>query len=133
MRRGIVVLILSLCFVSPALAHRHHIHPMVRGLARGLIHMLDSIGPRPRAWCGWEMRRELGVADPAYNLARNWAHYGSAAFGPAVGEIVVWPHHVGRIVGQERGEWIVNSGNDGHAVRTRPRSLGGVIAYRWPR
>jgi hypothetical protein len=37
---------------------------------------------------------------------------------------------VGRIVGRENGKWIVNSGNDGHAVRTRPRSIAGAIAFR---
>jgi hypothetical protein len=26
---------------------------------------------RPRAWCGWWMRQQLGVADRAFNLARN--------------------------------------------------------------
>jgi hypothetical protein len=38
--------------------------------------------------------------------------------------------HVGKIVGHENGQWIVQSGNDGHAVRTRPRSLAGAIAFR---
>ena len=66
----------------------------------------------------------------SYNLARSWAHYGSNAGGPTVGAIVVWRHHVGKIVGHENGQWIVQSGNDGHAVRTRPRSLAGAIAFR---
>jgi hypothetical protein len=43
---------------------------------------------------------------------------------------VVWPHHVGRIVGQENGQWVVRSGNDGGGVRTRTRSLAGAIAIR---
>jgi hypothetical protein len=63
-------------------------------------------------------------------LARSWAHYGSDAGGPSVGAIVVWRHHVGKIVGHENGQWIVQRGNDGHAVRTRPRSLAGAIAFR---
>jgi|HubBroStandDraft_5_1064220.scaffolds.fasta_scaffold281838_1 hypothetical protein len=86
---------------------------------------------RPSAWCGWEMRRLVG-SDPGqtYNLARNWAHWGRS--GPAgVGAVVVWPHHVGKIVGQENGEWVIESGNDGHALRTRPRSIAGAIAIRW--
>ena len=90
-----------------------------------------SLGGRPSAWCGWEMR-QLVSSDPgpSYNLARNWAHWGQS--GPAgVGAVVVWPHHVGKIVGQENGQWLVQSGNDGHAVRTRARSLAGVIAIRW--
>jgi hypothetical protein len=90
-----------------------------------------GLGGRPAAWCGWEMR-QLVSADPGpeYNLARNWARWGRS--GPAgVGAIVVWPHHVGKIVGQEGGEWVIKSGNDGHALRTRPRSIAGAIAIRW--
>jgi hypothetical protein len=41
----------------------------------------------------------------SYNLARLWAQYGSNAGGPSV----VW-RHVGKIVGQENGRWIVQSG-----------------------
>ena len=88
-------------------------------------------GGRPAAWCGWYMRSQVGAdPGPQYNLARSWAHYGSNAGGPSVGTIVVWSHHVGKIVGQENGQWIVESGNDGHTVRTRPRSLAGAIAFR---
>ena len=89
------------------------------------------IGGRPSAWCGWEMRQLVsGDPGPAFNLARNWAHWGQA--GPAgVGAVVVWSHHVGKIVGQEDGEWIIESGNDGNRVRSRPRSIAGAIAIRW--
>jgi hypothetical protein len=89
------------------------------------------IGGRPAAWCGWEMRQLVsGDPGPAFNLARNWAHWGQS--GPAgVGAVVVWPHHVGKIVGQEGGEWVIESGNDGHRVRTRPLSIAGAIAIRW--
>lgn len=88
-------------------------------------------GGRPAAWCGWEMRQLVGNdPGPAFNLARSWASWGQP--GPAgVGAVVVWSHHVGKIVGQEDGMWVVKSGNDGHAVRTRPRSLAGVIAICW--
>jgi hypothetical protein len=87
-------------------------------------------GSRPSAWCGWEMRHLVSRdPGPAYNLARNWAHWGNA--GPAaVGAIVVWPHHVGKIVGREGGRWVIESGNDGHRLRTRPRSIAGAIAIR---
>ncbi len=86
---------------------------------------------RPAAWCGWEMRHLVGAdPGPSFNLARNWAHWGRS--GPAgIGAVVVWPHHVGKIVGQENGHWIIESGNDGHALRTRPRSIAGAIAIRW--
>jgi len=91
----------------------------------------DGYGGRPAAWCGWEMRHLVSSdPGPAYNLARNWARWGQP--GPAgVGAVVVWPHHVGKIVGQENGAWIIESGNDGHAVRTRARSIAGAIAIRW--
>jgi hypothetical protein len=90
-----------------------------------------AYGGRPAAWCGWEMRQLVsGDPGPAYNLARNWARWGRS--GPVgVGAVVVWSHHVGKIVGQEGGQWIIESGNDGHRLRTRPRSIAGAIAIRW--
>ena len=149
MKRFVIASAILLSVVSIANAHtRHHWHyhhyrhhhyqhvvharNFVEGLGVGLAHMLRSIGPRPKAWCGWQMRLELGEDDPKYNLARNWAQWGHAAMGPAIGVVVVWPHHVGRIVGMEQGRWLVHSGNDGHRVRTRPRSRAGVIAFREP-
>ena len=111
-----------LCLIgSSAEARSHHQHHS------GRHHYVG----RPGAWCGWYMRQQVGIdPGPSYNLARSWAHYGSSAGGPTVGAIVVWRHHVGKIVGHENGQWIVQSGNDGHAVRTRPRSLAGAIAFR---
>jgi len=105
------------------------------GLRCRLVHVLTAPRPaadgRPRAWCGWwlrhEVRRDPG---PAYNLARQWAHWGQPA-RPAEGVVVVWPHHVGLITGRTAaGLWMVKSGNDGNAVRERPRSLAGAIAFR---
>jgi len=88
--------------------------------------------PRPQAWCGWQMRQWLGVADRRFNLARAWARFGQPAGGPEVGVVVVWRHHVGLITGRGGAGWIVKSGNDGHAVRERVRSLRGAIAFRRP-
>jgi hypothetical protein len=88
-------------------------------------------GARPAAWCGWEMRH-LVSSDPGpdYNLARNWAHWGHSG-APGVGAVVVWSHHVGKIVGKEGGMWVIESGNDDHATRTRTRPISGAIAIRW--
>lgn len=84
-------------------------------------------GPRPRRWCGWWMRTQLG-GGPEYNVAWNWRKYGSPAGGPQVGAVVVWRHHVGMIVGRASdGRWLVKSGNDGGAVRTRARSVSGAV------
>lgn len=95
----------------------------------------SDIGSRPSRWCGWFMQHETGVTSKVtgrnLNMAREWAHVGSNAGGPRVGAIVVWRHHVGKIVGQASdGQWIVRSGNDGRAVRERPRSVAGAIAFR---
>ena len=88
-------------------------------------------GGRPRAWCGWQMRQLVGGdPGPQFNLARSWTRWGQP--GPAgIGAVVVWPHHVGKIVGREGGMWIIQSGNDGNRMRTRPLSIGDAIAIRW--
>ncbi len=81
---------------------------------------------RPRQWCGWWMRQQRG-GGPAMNLAWNWSRWGSPS-GPQVGAVVVWRHHVGEIVGRAaNGQWLVRSGNDGGAVRTRARSVAGAV------
>lgn len=140
--------------VSKTHHHRHHVqrhHHRSRNLhhRRGLSHSRHHSFrrgahfrhratsrhgryARPAAWCGWYARRALVSVDPGpqYNLARAWASWGHSAGGPRVGAIVVWHHHVGKIVGREGRKWVVRSGNDGHAVRTRPRSLAGAIAFR---
>jgi hypothetical protein len=92
----------------------------------------EGYGPRPHAWCGWEMRH-LVNSDPGkdYNKASNWAHWGHPAWGPAPGVIGVMRHHVFKVedvIG--RGIVLAISGNDGHQVRTRRRSVRGVIAWR---
>lgn len=83
-------------------------------------------GARPRAWCGWWMRTQRG-GGAHLNLAWNWSKWGRAS-GPQVGAVVVWRHHVGEIVGRApNGQWLVRSGNDGGAVRTRARSVAGAV------
>jgi hypothetical protein len=85
---------------------------------------------KPGRWCGWWMRKRMGVSHPRYNLARNWAQWGRPAT-PQIGAVVVWRHHVGLIVGQNsKGQWLIQSGNDGGKVKTRPWNLSKVIAYR---
>jgi hypothetical protein len=95
------------------------------------FHQARASGARPRAWCGWYARSLVGN-DPGatFNLARNWARWGRPA-SPGPGVMVVWPHHVGMITGRDsNGNWIIKSGNDGHTVRERPRSIAGAIAFR---
>ena len=82
-------------------------------------------------WCGFYMMHYFGKTDRRLVLAREWAREGVDAGKPGAGVVVVWAHHVGLIVGRAAdGRWLVHSGNDGGRVRTRPRSLGGAIAFR---
>jgi len=114
--------------------HRHHMAAARDASPRREAGMTAYRGRdrgRPAAWCGWEMRRLVGAdPGPSYNLARNWAHWGTPG-AAGVGAVVVWSHHVGKIVGRENGQWIIESGNDGHALRSRARSIAGAIAIRW--
>jgi hypothetical protein len=110
---------------------RHHIHRNPH-IAHQHNSSRTSADGRPSAWCGWEMRRLVGGnPGPEFNLARNWAHWGRPANGPAPGVIGVMPHHVFKVVQVlSRGTVLAISGNDGHAIRVRPRSTAGVIAWR---
>jgi hypothetical protein len=111
-------------FAPGAEARSHHHHSYGH-------HRYQHHAGRPHAWCGWYMRGQVGGdPGPEFNLARSWARYGSNAGGPSVGAIIVWRHHVGKIVGLENGQWIIQSGNDGHSVRARPRSIANAIAFR---
>ncbi len=84
------------------------------------------------AWCGCWLKKILGIPDPSLNLAINWARVGSAA-SPDSANVVVWRHHVGKLLKHEGGRILIQSGNDRGAVRTRwvsPGILGGVVAWR---
>jgi hypothetical protein len=130
MRRLFVAAMALACSNAPALASHHH-HAAKPSVHKASFHG-RHYARHGGAWCGAYMRRVFGVADPRLNLARNWASVGSSAGGPQVGAVVVWPHHVGVIRGgpDTNGDWLIESGNDGRAVRTRYRSLRGAIAFR---
>ena len=76
--------------------------------------------------------RARSAAIPARNsnLAQP-AHRGHAGSARALALLSCGAHHVGKIVGQEDGKWIIQSGNDGNRVRTRPLPIGNAIAVRW--
>jgi hypothetical protein len=142
MRAILATLLLAVFFVATAPAqtapNRHHqrhvahyrVHP--HHAARQVREAGGDV--RPAQWCGWFMRQVFHVADRAYNWAPNWAHWGHPLPGPQVGAVVVWRGHVGLIEGgpDKRGRWLVESGNDGHAVRTRYLSITNAIAFRMP-
>jgi hypothetical protein len=120
-----ILLALALLFgAAPAEARGHH------HFRHHVSHSIDTNNVRPAAWCGWYMRQVKHVADASFNLARNWLHWGHPT-APRPGAVVVWWHHVGELVAHVRGDvWLVHSGNDGHAVRTRARSIAGAIGFR---
>jgi hypothetical protein len=135
---SMAVFVAAFLLSQSAQARTHHSHSRVvhhdagsRAYAYAPPEGHYGYGGRPAAWCGWEMRQLVSHDHgPEYNLARNWARWGHAG-PPGVGAVVVWSHHVGKIVGKEDGMWVIESGNDDHATRTRPRSIGGAIAIRW--
>lgn len=93
----------------------------------------SGIGPRPGRWCGWYMQHDTGVTSRStgrnLNRAIEWRHVGQAT-SAGIGAIVVWAHHVGKIVGGSPGAWVVRSGNDGGGVRERVRSVAGAVSFR---
>ena len=108
----------------------HHVPRATRRHFRGARSAAARGGGKPRAWCGWWLGRHLGMPRRDLWLARNWARVGRSAGGPRIGAVVVWRHHVGIITGRAGAKWVVKSGNDGNAVRERPRSISGAIAFR---
>lgn len=78
-------------------------------------------------WCGLWMESHTGIHGPG-NLARaiEWRHVGQPASGPAPGIIGVMAHHVFQVIAVlGGGKVLAISGNDGGAVRTRPRQISG--------
>ena len=101
--------------------------PVMAGKSPAVRHHGGTLGPRPRAWCGWWMRKHTGRLDRDLNRARAWLRFPRTS--PRPGAIVVWARgkrggHVGQIVEViDRCTALVISGNDGGAVRTRERNI----------
>jgi hypothetical protein len=112
---AILATILSLFVVTTtAEAKRYHSH-------RGYHATAQRAHSRPHHYSQRTVRSTHRVA------SFGGRHAAGRPSGPQVGAVVVWPHHVGMITGRSSsGQWIVKSGNDGHAVRERPRSVSGA-------
>ena len=84
-------------------------------------------------WCGIYARKHLVASDPgpAFNPACEWLEWGSPT-SPHVGAPVIWRRakgrgHIGKTTGTDANEnFLITSGNDGGAVRTRARSITGT-------
>lgn len=129
MLRTVILAALALVLVSAADARPRHAHPWHRRAPAAATGRPEACAGIP--WCGCWLRLRLGLSDVRLNLARAWASVGAPARGPAPGVVAVWRHHVGLITGVlGDGRVMLLSGNDGNAVRERPRPTRGVIAYR---
>jgi hypothetical protein len=85
-----------------------------------------------RVWCG-RFLRMIVPSDPgtAFNVARTWARYGSAAPGPVAGAIGVMPHHVGIVLGRcPNGQVLLRSGNHKRTVGDGCYAQHRFIAFR---
>lgn len=155
MRAFLAALILCALTALPSQAahqhhhHRHHVHHPAQGELRQAKNFrpfswsdrawsapAEARRGRPAdcygiPWCGCWLRHLLGIADRDLNRAIAWARWGHTTYAHA-GAVAVWRHHVGIIRGgpDSAGRWLIESGNDGDAVRMRYRSLNGVIAFR---
>jgi hypothetical protein len=120
----LVVSAVLLTASDPSHARSHHAHHQQHYRHHHHAH-------RGAPWCGTYLSRYFGKSDRRLALAREWAREGYPAGGPGIGVVVVWRHHVGVITGRaSNGQWIVHSGNDGGAIRTRARPVSGAIAFR---
>ena len=112
---------------AKAAPHRHHKHHAHRFVPDANGNQVRPAGC-PSAWCGCWLMRHLGMSDKRLWRAIEWAHLFPRTHAH-VGAVAVWRHHVGEIVGGSPGHWIILSGNDGHRVRRRERSVRGVVAF----
>jgi len=91
---------------------------------------------RAHDWCAEFANlvlRRTGHRGSGSALARSFASYGRPAPGPVPGAIVVFPHHVGFVIGSDgHGRVRVVSGNHGHRVGEGFYSARRAIAYRYP-
>jgi len=101
-------------------------------ITAGSVQAREPGQPRgcPSRWCGCYLAHYFGMPHRRdLWRARNWAKVGRATKA-RVGAIVVWPNHVGVIVGRTAKGWVVKSGNDGNRVRARVRKINNAIAFR---
>ena len=112
-------------------AHRvsHHVHRRGKHVTRRARAHVARAGSTARmVWMvAWQSSRHCqpqSLAGTKLGLGRPQCRWASCR------GIVVWRNHVGIITGRAGSQWIVKSGNDGNAVRERPRSIAGAIAFR---
>lgn len=82
---------------------------------------------RSSAWCGCWLRHQH-----CRSRAQSRDQLGEARepATPDTANVAVWRHRIGRVLDHPNGMILLQSGNDGGAVRTRWRSVRGVVAWR---
>ncbi|HLL27049.1 MAG TPA: hypothetical protein VKT73_05295 [Xanthobacteraceae bacterium] len=90
-------------------------------------------GGRPRAWCGWWARQQVGQdPGPEFNLVASWRKWGTPT-GPVPGAVAIWrgARHVGKVVSIDGGEVCTVSGNSGGGgVNSRCEPLSHFEQFR---
>lgn len=115
---------LTFCLlVSTASAHgryHHHVHPMVRSLGSGLVHMLDTKGHRH----GNHLRHYAGLSGPCVQAARQGGPCGCYAsilfFGhsvPGLWRAMAWLEKFPRVPGPIPGVTAAVWGNGHHVAK----------------
>ena len=80
-----------------------------------VAHYVGGLVGKPRAWCGWWMRQQVGQdPGPAFNLVASWHRWGRPS-GPTPGAVAIWRsnHHVGKVISVNGGQICTISGNSG--------------------
>jgi hypothetical protein len=149
MNKLVIVAVVAALSVTTVLAkqRRHHAHHRYHHHAHRVHHKYHPTRYRVETryrvarpgqpadcyhipWCGCWLRHQFGFENVRLNAARAWTTVGEAT-EPVVGAVVVWRHHVGVLTRRLSDKiWVVKSGNDGDAVRERPRSIKNAIAFR---
>lgn len=121
---------LFICAASPAFAQMDallqgpwNVHAQHRAIKAPASYGLPPRNKR----CGWYMGRLTGHHDRDLWLARNWAFKFPRVHARA-GAVVVWPHHVARIVSMQGNCRAVVHDNAG----TYSRNICNAMAYVQP-
>lgn len=87
-------------------------------------------------WCAafvGAMLENVGLRSSRYESAKSYLTWGTGLSAPVTGCIVVFPHHVGFLVGVDSfGRLLILGGNQSDEVNIRAFQRERVAAYRWP-
>ena len=149
MKKFVTAIVLSLLFVTPALAAKKKVRSpepscslffcgepvtTVRYVANDIGMTNKQLGLKlRRAWCSEFHHMKYGerYRDVADNRAISWMKAGTPAAYGCVGCTAVLRHHVGTVIGyDDKGNPILHSGNHGGRVGIGTYSKHRIVGYR---